>query len=280
MFPDSTLHQRLSIVLLSGFVLLIFAIPSVTAAYASGGNIPFVAGTTTNKNPMWAGYGIAEPRRVVPIQGIWISFIQPKVICNSTMTRPQAVEFLGGIDGPSPSDFAYVGTEAYCAVGSSFPKYNLTAFGSSSMFPVKAGDKIFGEINISVGVFLVDVYDNNSMKGIKATPLVGSSMLTKAECIVSSVIEATGLPLPLAKFRPAEFGQDYAGAVPFVPLSCNIAVGPNSGFGNPVGSAASGSFSLIKYIMLNLALTQVRAKPSALTTDASSFIVRWKSYGP
>src|SRR5271169_61565 len=139
--------------------LFILVIPSVTSVYASGARVPLSPNSVT-KNSIWAGYGAKSPVGTgrVSLSYILISFIQPKVMCNPILPQSQEVLFLAGIDGApaGASDYLCVGTEVFCAVGSSTPQYRAVASGIDdplapiSTMVIKPGDKIFGSINASV----------------------------------------------------------------------------------------------------------------------------------
>jgi hypothetical protein len=242
-------------------------------AYAN--NVPGVSATIpTSMSRTWAGYGDVVNTGEVSISGIFVSFIQPKITCNSSLSSNQEVQFLAGIDGYNLSSTLYVGTQVTCNAGSSKPIYSAIASGSGSISSVKVkpGDTIVANITISGGTLTYMLSNSKGKSGLNtgAAPRVG---VNSAECVTSSVTAVTGAPLPLAKFATVRIGQDYTG----VPNTCFVSLA--GGTFNPIGAPPAYGI-VIRFVMYNSALTSVRAVPTTLTPSLSSFEVRWVSYGP
>jgi hypothetical protein len=258
------LSKSYSLILVSiGFVILLLSVSAI--AYAS-----MSPALTVKKTPFWAGYGDTVSTTTGGITGIFASFIQPGISCNSFLGSSQEVRFLAGIDG-SPagvSDYAYIGTDVTCGVGSVTPFYKTvtSALGLPPLV-IKPGNRIFASITESSGIFFFNITDVTTGKSSTTNSSAARAFRISGECIVSSVAR-----IPLAKFSIAEFGQDYTRVL----NTCYTRIGSMNP--SPVGTPPVGA--VIVYVMYNFALTSIRASPSALTPDHSSFKVMWVSYGP
>jgi hypothetical protein len=202
---------------------------------------------------------------VCSASSVFVSFKQPTVRCNPTLSSDQAALFIAAMgNGYFPA--VEVGTLAFCARGSSTPLYSAFSNGTGGIsgVAVKPGDIINAGIgwnghSSGVGYNLKDVTTGQSSSD------TGSSGGTASvACVVASALE-TGNKIPLAQFSTGSFGKDYTGTHG----TCY--------FGQEPAGAAPQT---IMYVMINNAGTSIEAKPSALSTDLSSFKVTWKSAGP
>jgi len=252
-------------------LLLSPTIISVTGhAYGDSGSS---ASIPTSKSRTWAGYGDVVNTSVITLNGIFISFIQPKITCNASLISNQEVQFLAGIDGYNVSSILYVGTDVTCKMGSSIPIYSAVASGSGtvSSVTIKPGETIEANITISGGTLTYKLSNSKGKAGIDVGPAPRQGV-NSAECVVSSVIAPTGAPLPLALFAVVRIGQDYT----HVPNTCFITF--NGGTFAPIGMPPPPHSIAIRFVMYNFALSSIRASPTALTPSFSSFKVKWISY--
>src|ERR1700675_2615461 len=65
----------------------------------------------TSPTRIWASCGIVVPMFQIDVTGVFVSFIQPKIICNSALASDQEARFFGGIDGYDVSTIHHVGTD-------------------------------------------------------------------------------------------------------------------------------------------------------------------------
>jgi Peptidase A4 family len=271
MFSSVNLKIPLLGVLVALFLSSIFV---STATYADvGPTTPLTI--PTSKSTSWAGYGDVVNTSVVTIDGVFISFKQPKVTCDPSLTSPQEVQFLVGIDGYNVSSIFYVGTDVTCSIGSSTPVYSAVSSGSGSVSSVaiKPGDKIEANITISGGTLTYELSNSKGASGLDSGSAPDQGV-NSAECVVSSIIAVTGEPLPLAKFATVKIGQDYTD------ISNTCFITSNGGILSPIGMPPPPDAIVIRFVMYNFALTSIRANPSSLTASLSSFKVKWVSYGP
>jgi hypothetical protein len=250
-----------------------FASSSSAVAVSSNAIMPSVSlALTTDKNPVWAGYGVYSSAGGV-VTAIQASFKQPKITCNSALASPQAAFVLAGIDGiGAGADFEALGTLAVCAVGATTPTYSeASTVTMAPVLTIKPGHIYSATITESAGTFTYTLKDVTTGKVSTGSGTNANALLNAAECIVDRA-SSSGFPLPLANFGKVLFGQDNTK----VTDTCYATA---SGVTNAIGAFTS-PLLVVKFVLYNSALTIIDAKPSALTTDKSSFKVAWKAAGP
>ncbi len=244
-------------------------LPSAAAISIS----PDTHGTViTVKNPFTAGYGVeAANYSVTGVDGSWI---QPKFSCSGS--TPSSAGFGIQIDGFNGKDIEIVGTGGGCSNG--VPKYAaFYAFvptTSLEVFNIKIspGDKMFASMaySSSTNMFTAYLKDESSGKSARATGSVPSAQRNSVEAgVVSEVNSTSQCCLALAKFSRIPFGMDHT----HVSATCYATI---SGVTGPIGSFGT----VLKLVMTNVSGNAVRASPSELSKDNSSFKISWKSAGP
>jgi hypothetical protein len=215
----------------------------------------------------WSGYAITDAKEsVTDATGSWIV---PSVNCGSTPNAYSAMWV--GIDGYSSNTVEQIGTESDCVNGAAdnyawfeFYPHNFYTIESA---PIKSGDVISAEVKYSGGKFIV------SLKVNHGTPFSTSTKLNQAQRSSAEwIVEApySGGVLPLADFNTTSFGVDYTD----IAGTNNAVVAGASG---PVGSFNPSHVFIITMTADNSA---IKALPSVLSTDKTSFSDTWYSPGP
>ena len=254
----------IAICLISAILLSsIFLLPSqaTSAPGTSGGS-----SLKTMKQPLGAGYGVSSSSGSVT--GVSVSFVIPKVTCNSTAPTGQAVYFVAALDGLKSSDFEYVGVGAYCQQGPNPVEYFALASSAniydhiSGEIPVKLGDTIEASIEVSSGTLHLTFSDITTGRSAANTASASGLALNFGSCLV-------GMGSPLAKFAKTSIGEDYT----LVPSTCDATV---NGVSQHIGDFTGSGQQLWELVMVNGEGTRVLAIPSALSYDGSSFTVTWQ----
>ena len=206
----------------------------------------------------WSGYAVTTAKdSVSDVKGSWVV---PSVTCNSTDAY---AAFWVGIDGYGSSTVEQIGTDSDCVNGKPtyyawFEFYPHFSYNIDSV-AVKPGDVISAEVNYTAnGRFAVSISVNGGPRFSTSTKL-SQATRSSAEWIIEAVWGA-GV-LPLADFNSVSYSAD------------NATVGKTS---NPIG--------LITGDVLAITMTAdngaTKSKPSALSSDQSSFTDLWYSAGP
>jgi hypothetical protein len=215
----------------------------------------------------WSGYAITGAKdSVTDATGSWIV---PSVNCSSTPNAYSAIWV--GIDGYNSNTVEQIGTESDCVSGQAenyawFEFYPHNYFTIEST-PIKAGDVISAEVKYSGGKFIVSLSVNHGVPFSTSTKL-NQADRSSAEWIVEAPY--SGGVLPLANFNNASFGLDNTNVL----ATNNAVVGGASG---PMGSFSPSDVFAITMTADNGA---IKALPSALSSDETSFTDAWYSPGP
>ena len=231
--------------------------------------VDVTAGIGQTDSLNWSGYAIsAAPGTIVTdVKGSWIV---PSIVgaCGSV---DQHSSFWVGIDGLVSSTVEQLGTESACIKGTAtyFAWYEFYPQVPHRIQAIRAspGDTIYAEVRYSAGQFNLTMVDWTTGKSFTKLGSVKSPQLSSAEWIAEAPSSRTGI-VPLADFGSVKFGQDLPG----VSGTCYATV---SGVAGPIGSFGSRVFQIT---MVAPDFT-VKAQPSTLTTDLSSFTVVWKWAG-
>ncbi len=191
------------------------------------------------------------------------SWIVPTVTC--ALGETSYSSFWVGIDGFSSSTVEQTGTDSDCRNGQPtyyawfefFPKPAFLISGIT----VHAGDAISAEVKYAgQNKFVVSITDTLTGKSFSTTGTVGGAQRSSAEWIAEAPSSGGGI-LPLANFGTVSFSAGLA----------TVAGAPG----------AIGSFgSSVQVITMVTSSGAVKALPSALSADGTSFSVTWKSSGP
>ena len=261
-----------------GVVGLLVVLPWLLAAGAAAptavGSAPFFlthgarSGSSSSTN--WAGYAVTGAKgSVTSVNGSWI---EPTATCTSGKTGYAA--FWVGIDGYNSRTVEQTGTDSDCR-GSTPAYYAWFEFYPNpshtiSRLKISPGDTISAQVLfLGKAKFKVTLSDVTTGKSYSTTASVRNAARTSAEWIAEAPSSVSGV-LPLSNFGTVGFGYD----------STSVA-GTNTA---TVGGTTSdlGAFSTAVAITMVSAssASTVKALPSAISTDQTSFSVTWKSAGP
>jgi hypothetical protein len=211
----------------------------------------------------WSGYAItASPGAVTDVKGSWIV---PAVATTKSATYSA---FWVGIDGYGSGTVEQIGTSSdtdsrgrpvYYAWYEMYPAYPVTI-----QHTVSVGDKMTGEVSYASGVFTLTLIDagTNGVYGDSTdwtetiTQAGTSSMQRLSAEWVAEAPSSMSKVLPLANF----------GTVTFTDCQATI--------GGTTASISSFSYGYDAIFMVANPKT-VKAAPSALSADGSSFSVTW-----
>ncbi len=212
----------------------------------------------------WAGYAVTGAAgSVSDAKGSWKV---PSLTCSS---RGTYVALWVGIDGFNDNTVEQTGVLGECSSGRAvyFVWYEFYPSG-----PVYAswspgpGDTISAEVSYSTstGLFTTTLTDTSNSNSFGTSQADSGAQRSSAEWITEAPSSA-GQILPLANFGTAYYGYDYTG----VASTCYATVS------GATGSIGSFGASVQQIIMVTRSLV-VKAQPSALTVDGTSFYVIWK----
>jgi hypothetical protein len=218
----------------------------------------------------WSGYAVTgSAGSVSDVKGSW----KVPAIVGSCPTTSEYSSFWVGIDGFSSNTVEQIGTDSDCQRGSAvyyawyefYPSPSYTISG----FTVKPNDVISAEVKYSSGSFTVSILDVTSGKSHSTSATVRSAQRSSAEWIAEAPSSSRGV-LPLADFGTILFGYDNTA----VTSTCYATV---AGATKAIGSFGS---SVQEISMVTSSGKAVKALPSSLSSDGTSFSVAWKSSGP
>jgi hypothetical protein len=217
----------------------------------------------------WSGYAVTGSAGLVSdVNGSW----KVPAIVGSCPTTSEYSSFWVGIDGFSSNTVEQIGTDSDCQRGSAvyYAWYEFYPSPSYTIFTVKPNEVISAEVKYSSGTFTVSIRDVTSGKSYRTSATVRSAQRSSAEWIAEAPSSSRGV-LPLADFGTVYFGLDKTG----ISFTCYATL---SGTTNPVRSFGS---SVQEITMVSSSRGHaVKASPSNLSTDGTSFSVAWESSGP
>jgi hypothetical protein len=235
-------------------------VPAVLATSGSAGlALAPRNGHTSSYSTNWSGYAVTGAKgSVKDVKGEWtVPAIQGT--CPSTN---QYSSFWVGIDGYNSGTVEQTGTDSDCQGGAPvyyawFEFYPHPSYLISSV-PVKPGDTVSAEAKFNGRAYVVTLKDVTTGKSFSTSAKVSSAQRTSAEWIAEAPY--SGGILPLANFGTINFFADKA----------------------TVGTVTAPIGSFISYVQITMVTNSnvVKAQPSALSPDGTSFSVTWKSSGP
>lgn len=274
-----TLKRRLPAVFV-GILVLLTSVPLSSIATVSAAPIIFVGNGANSTN--WSGYAVTgSAKSITSAQGSWIV---PAVTCGGSETSYSS--FWVGIDGFNSNTVEQTGTDSDCSQGHAtyyawiefFPKPSKVI----SAFPITPGDFISASVKFNppasrfgIGTFTLTIQDLTTGKTSSSSSGVLGAQRSSAEFIVEAPAICGLLKCRLASlsnFGLAKFGADFTQV-----SGVNCAVGVN---GNVQALGAYGSAIQQINMVSQANPSVVKAQPSALTTDGTSFTVQWMSAGP
>lgn len=225
------------------------------------------AGSASSLN--WAGFAVASSAGgVSDVRGSWtVPAIQGT--CPSTN---EYSSFWVGIDGYNSKTVEQTGTDSDCRNGAPtyYAWYEFYPHPSKviSRFTVHPGDVISAEVAYSGGRFTVTIHDVSTGASFSTSAKVQSAQRSSAEWIAEAPSSSGGI-LPLADFGTVGFGADTTS----VASTCTATISGTTG--------AIGSFgSSVQSVTMVTGSGGVKALPSALSSDGTSFSVTWDASGP
>jgi len=207
----------------------------------------------------WSGYAVTGPNgSVQDVKGSWTV---PTVTCTN---GTQYSSFWVGIDGFNSNTVEQIGTDADCHSGSPayyawFEFYPHPMF-TINNFEIKPGDVISAEVTYASRQFTVSLHNSRTGQMFSTSTRVSNARRSSAEWVAEAPSSAGGI-LPLADFGTVSYTANTASV-------------------NKTLDAAIGSFTNNYAITMVDASGNVKAQPSPLGTDLSSFSVQWLSAGP
>lgn len=245
--------NKLNFVLLTLSVLLVSSLASTGLTNAP--RIHVKDGTSWN----WAGYAVQtslvspQSGAVTDVKGTWIV---PKVDCSNPQTAWSS--FWIGIDGYSSGTVEQIGTDSDCSSGS--PRYYAwyemyPKFSVNVKMTITQEDKMFAEVRyLGNGKFQLTVTDLTTGKSFSTTQKSSSAKMSSAEWIAEAPWQS-GI-LPLANFGTVSFTSAQA------TLNGHIGSISDTAWKNDAMTMVTSSGI-------------VKAQPSALSSDGSSFSISW-----
>lgn len=251
----------------------------------------------------WSGYAVSgSPGSVTDVKGSWIV---PGIIGDCGPVEQHA-SFWVGIDGLTSASVEQIGTDSGCMNGvpvyfAWYEFYPQPAHLISSV-KIRPGDIIYAEVSYSPGIpgsgngdhnngsnqhgnhdaqnehsdadgsapgFTLTLIDLTSGKSFIKHGTVTAPLLSSAEWVAEAPSDVNGT-LPLANFGKVRFGQNQTG-------SAGTNYTTVSGITGPVGSFGT---KVVQLIMVVRGGFSVKAAPSELSPDSTSFIVHWFEPGP
>ncbi len=214
----------------------------------------------------WSGYAVTgSAGSVSDAKGSWIV---PTANCAATPGADAA--FWVGIDGFSDSTVEQTGVLIECSSSGTptylawFELFPRPAFQITSV-SISPGDTISAEVKYSFGKFFVYLTDLKTGQSFTTSASVGNAQRTSAEWIAEAP-SSGGSILPLADFTTAFYGSGYTS----VPNTSSATV---NGVSGPISSFSHTSITMVTSSGV------VKASPSGLSTDGTSFSVTWVSSG-
>lgn len=218
---------------------------------------------THTNSTNWSGYAIATNLKhakngaVSDVQGTWTV---PAIVSGTPAN--QYSSFWIGIDGYSSSTVEQIGTDSdtnsarqpiYYAWYEMYPKYPVNL--DTTTYPVSSGDTINAEITYTgSGKFTLQITDVNGGWTFSTTQTSNSAKRSSAEWIAEA--PWSGGVLPLANFGTVTFS------------SCQATLNGHTGF-------ISDSAWQYDAITMVTSSRTIKAQPSALSPDGSSFSITW-----
>ena len=214
-------------------------------------------GNGTAQSSNWSGYA-AYNATFSDVKGSWI---QPAANCSSTTTA-QYASFWVGLDGYKSSSVEQLGTDSDCA-GRNKPSYYAwwemypNPSHQISGFAVRPGDSISAEVSRVATVYTLTLVNNTTGQRFSTTQ-TSTAANSSAEWVAeapSQCIIVFCRVLPLANFGTITFTGSYA----------------TSGTQKSISGYANDSIT-----MTDTTGTTVRAQPSGLSPDGTSFSDTWR----
>jgi hypothetical protein len=220
----------------------------------------------------WSGYAVTGATG--SITDAKASWRVPAIANTCPSTTNQYSSFWVGIDGYSDNSVEQIGTDSDCQNGvptyyAWFEFYPHPLFIINSL-TINPGDTMSAEVKYSgKNQFTVSITDVSTGQSFSTTTKIRAS-LSSAEWI-SEAPSSSGGVLPLADFNFVDFGYDYTGIA-------NTSVATMGGKNGVLGSFGANLKTIT--MVSEQDGTTIKAQPSALSQDGTSFFDTWHSSGP
>ena len=267
---ENKMFPRFSTTTIMTTILVALSLLTVAAAFppsslSLGPRIRDPSSNSTN----WSGFAVAAGSGAVSdAKGSWIV---PTIQGSCTSTN-QYSSFWVGIDGFNSGTVEQTGTDSDCQNGAPtyyawYEFYPHPSFLISGL-AIHPGDHISADVVFANRRFTTTIIDVTTGLSFSTSAKVNSAQRSSAEWIAEA--PSSGGILPLANFGTVYYGTDNTGVASTCFATINGATGA-------IGSFASSSIQSITMVTSSGA---VKAQPSALSADGTSFSVKWVSSGP
>ena len=227
-------------------------------------------GTSSGYSTNWAGYALDGPTGSVnDVKGSWKV---PAVTCSKKSNTYSA--FWVGIDGDNSNTVEQIGTSSDCRNGK--PTYYAwyefyPAYPVNNILSVSPGDNISAEVSYDAtsNLFTVSMKNLRTGQTYSTSSAVSNAQRNSAEWIAEAPSSMRGV-LPLANFGIAYYGYDYIGDINTNYATVNGVTGNISSF-SPPGLVNVNTITMVSYS------GRLKALPSVITPDGTSFSVKWYS---
>jgi len=223
----------------------------------------------SSQSTNWSGFAVTgSSGSVSDVKGSWIV----PTIQGTCPNTNQYSSFWVGIDGFNSGTVEQTGTDSDCQNGAPtyyawYEFYPHPSFLISGL-NVHPGDHISAEASFSGRSFVVTIKDTTTGQSSSTSARVRGAQRSSAEWIAEAPSSSGGI-LPLANFGTVSYGTDNTG----IASTCYATISGTTG--------AIGSFGAsVQQITMVTNSGVVKAQPSPLSSDGTSFSVTWKSAGP
>jgi hypothetical protein len=221
---------------------------------------------TVSDSTNWSGYAVTGSSFTTAKA----SWTVPTVNCTTTPNTYSS--FWVGLDGWTSSTVEQTGTDSDCdgKSPSYYAWYEFYPAGSVliSSVAVSPGNHISATVSYSGSEFTTTITNETTGKSFSKSGKVSGAKRSSAEWIAEApcCTNAGGI-LPLSDFGTVDFGDDYTGVTGTNDATDSSVSGAISAFGTAVNEA----------IMVNGSTGADEAVPSSLSSDGTSFTVKWDS---
>jgi peptidase A4-like protein len=264
-----TLHhtKTASCLVFSLLPILLSAFTAIPVTFGFAPRLNLGSFQSTN----WSGYAVTgSTGSVTDAKGSW----KVPAIVGACPSTNQYSSFWVGIDGFNSGTVEQTGTDSDCQGGSPtyyawYEFYPHPSFIISGI-TVHPGDTMSAEASFNGRSFTVTIKDTTTGQSFSTSAKVRSAQRSSAEWIAEAPSSSGGI-LPLADFGTVYFGTDNTGVSSTNYATINGVTGSIGSFGSNVQ---------VITMVSNSGSGAIKAQPSSLSSDGTSFSVTWVSSGP
>ncbi len=262
---------------LIGVIMLVTVVSPALAATSQISMGPKIPTAATWLSSNWSGYAVTgDSGSVSAVYGSWVV---PTVTGSKRETSYSA--FWVGIDGFNSATVEQIGTSSdirngnavYYAWYEFYPLQPMMQISTNNL-PVSPGDTIYASVTYSSNTFALTITDgSHSYSTSMTTNQLGYTPLrNSAEWIAEAPSSIRGV-LPLSNFGTVNYGAQYTS----ITTTCSATIG---GTTNYIGDFSSSTIQQIymgtQTIRHHSTTTTLKAAPSQLSTDGTSFTITWQ----